>query len=64
MLGGHRLADLCRPAQPKSDRVQVQENMTSGYVSVAGILIKHAEIFTRVFAATREPFAALSPATG
>jgi len=38
--------------------------MTSGYVSVAGILIKHAEIFTRVFAATREPFAALSPATG
>ena len=48
----------------KATRVQVQENMTTGYVSVAGILIKHAEIFTRVFAATREPFAALSPATG
>jgi hypothetical protein len=26
---------------------QVQENMTSGYISVAQVLIDHAEVFTR-----------------
>src|SRR5437870_11065365 len=46
----------------KATRVQVQENMTTGYISVAGVLIKHAEVFTRGIAATRESFAAFSDA--
>ena len=31
----------------KATRVQVQENMTSGYISVAQVLIDNAEVFTR-----------------
>ena len=38
----------------KATRVQVQENMTTGYISVAQVLIEHAEVFTRGIAATRE----------
>jgi hypothetical protein len=30
----------------KATRVQVQENMTSGYISVAQVLTDHAEVFT------------------
>jgi hypothetical protein len=37
----------------KATRVQVQENMTSGYISVARVLIDHAEVFTRGIAASR-----------
>ena len=44
----------------KATRVQVQENMTSGYISVAQILIDNAEVFTRGIAATRESFASFS----
>src|SRR5437773_2269916 len=46
----------------KAARVQVQENMTSGYISVAAVLIEHAEVFTRGIAATHESFAAFSDA--
>jgi hypothetical protein len=46
----------------KATRVQVQENMTSGYISVAQVLIDHAEVVTRGIAATRESFAAFSDA--
>jgi hypothetical protein len=46
----------------KATRVQVQENMTSGYISVAQILIDNAEVFTRGIAATRESFASFSDA--
>ena len=46
----------------KATRVQVQENMTSGYISVAQVLIDHAEVFTRGIAATRESFATFSDA--
>jgi hypothetical protein len=46
----------------KATRVQVQENMTSGYISVAQVLIDHADVFTRGIAATRESFASFSDA--
>jgi hypothetical protein len=42
--------------------VQVQENMTSCYISVAQLLIDNAEVFTRGIAATRESFASFSDA--
>jgi len=34
--------------------------MTTGYISVAQVLIEHAEVFTRGIAATRQSFAAFS----
>jgi hypothetical protein len=40
----------------KAKRVPVQENMTSGYISVAQVLIDHADVFVRGIAATRESF--------
>jgi hypothetical protein len=46
----------------KATRVQVQENMTTGYISVAQVLIDHVEVFTRGIAATRESFASFSDA--
>jgi hypothetical protein len=46
----------------KTTRVQVQENMTSCYISVAQLLIDNAEVFTRGIAATRESFALFSDA--
>jgi len=46
----------------KATRVQVQENMTSGYMLIAQILIDNAEVFTRGIAATRESFASFSDA--
>lgn len=46
----------------KATRVQVQENMTSCYISVAQVLIDNAEVFTRGIAATRESFASFSDA--
>jgi hypothetical protein len=51
-----------RGSNTKATRVQVQENMTSGYVSVAQVLIDRAEVFTRGIAATRESFASFSDA--
>jgi lysine/ornithine N-monooxygenase len=46
----------------KTTRVQVQENMTSGYMLIAQILIDNAEVFTRGIAATRESFSSFSDA--
>ena len=46
----------------RATRVQVQENMTSSYISVAQVLIDNAEVFTRGIAATRESFASFSDA--
>lgn len=46
----------------KATRVQVQENMTRGYIAVAQVLIDHAEVFTRGIAATHESFAKFSDA--
>ena len=46
----------------KTTRVQVQENMTSGYIQVAQVLIDNAEIFARGIAASRESFAKFSDA--
>ncbi len=44
----------------KATRVQVEENLTTGYISVAQVLIDHAEVFTRGIAATRESLASFS----
>jgi hypothetical protein len=46
----------------QATRVQVQENMTSGYIATAQILIDNAEVFTRGIAATRESFSSFSDA--
>ena len=54
--------DLQVRQNTKAAHVQVQENMTSDYISVAAVLIDHAEVFTRGIAATRESFAAFSDA--
>jgi hypothetical protein len=46
----------------QATRVRVQENMTSGYIATAQILIDNAEVFTRGIAATRESFSSFSDA--
>jgi hypothetical protein len=46
----------------QATRVQVQENMTSGCIATAQILIDNAEVFTRGIAATRESFSSFSDA--
>lgn len=46
----------------KAARVQVQENMTSGYISVVQMLIDNAEVFTRGIAANQQSFASFSEA--
>jgi hypothetical protein len=46
----------------RATRVQVQENMTSGYIAVVQLLTDHAEVFTRGIAATRESFSSFSDA--
>ena len=46
----------------KAIRVQVQENMTSGYIAVIEVLSEHADVFTRGIAANRESFASFSDA--
>lgn len=46
----------------KATRVQVQENMTAGYISTSQAVIDNAEVFTRGIAATRESFAKFSSA--
>lgn len=46
----------------KATRIQVQENMTSGYIAVVEMLSDHAEVFTRGIVATPESFASFSEA--